>query len=94
MIHSAATGKIDKRTLNNAQRVAIGLAPRQSPVKRGPADSTEKQERELAELNRAILRGEINPASVRLAEQLREIFCKWGERGIGPRYQNSKPRES
>lgn len=86
MIHSAATGKIDKRTLNNAQRAAMGLSPRQPAGKRGPADSTEKQERELESLRRSIASGEIKPASVRLAEQLREMFKKWSDRGIGHTY--------
>lgn len=46
---------------------------------RGPADSAEKQRREMAELNRAILTGEIKPASERMAEQLREMFAGWPE---------------
>lgn len=49
---------------------------------RGPADGTEKQAREMAELNRAILRGEIKPAAERLADQHREMLGKWAERGI------------
>lgn len=77
------TGQIDKRTLTNEQRVAMGLPPRLPPGKRGPIDPTEKQERELAELRRAIAAGEIAPASVRLAEQLRAMLGKWSERGIG-----------
>lgn len=85
MIHSASTGKIDKRTLSNAQRAALGIEPRRyrgpdtEQRRRGLADGTEKQAREMAELNRAILRGEIKPAAERLADQLREMFAGWPE---------------
>lgn len=75
-------GKLDKRTLSNAERAAMGLAPRQSAGKRGPNDQADKQARELEALRLAISTGEIAPASVRLAEQLRAMFGKWAERGI------------
>lgn len=74
--------KLDKRTLNNEQRVAIGLPPRQAPGKRGPIDPTVREKIELEQLRLAIASGEIAPASVRLAEQLRAILGKWAERGI------------
>lgn len=76
------TGQIDKRTLTNEQRVAMGLPPRQSPGKRGPIDPTVRQRIELEQLRLAIASGEIAPASVRLAEQLRAMLGKWSERGI------------
>jgi hypothetical protein len=49
---------------------------------RAPVEPTARQQLELDRLQRAIAAGEIAPASVRLAEQLREMFAKWAERGI------------
>lgn len=51
-------------------------------MSREPPEPTDKQQLELDRLTRAIAAGEIAPASVRLAEQLREMFAKWAERGI------------
>jgi hypothetical protein len=75
--------KLDKRTLTNVQREAMGLSPRCSGGKRGPANSVEKQERERLALCDAIANGKISPPEVRLAEQFGEMIKKWADRGIG-----------
>jgi hypothetical protein len=68
--------KIDKRKLTNVQRAAMGL-----PL-RGLAGNPGKREQAV---NPIVKMFDTSP-EVRLAEQLRDIFCKWGERGIGPRF--------
>jgi len=77
----ASLAKVNLNKLTNAQRAVMGLPPRISR-QRGPADNTEMQEREAETLRRDIATGKIAPASVRLAEQLREMLGKWAMRGI------------
>lgn len=75
MMHSPATGRIDLRTLTNVERASMGL-----PLK-GNKKGTHRSLGPYQKPREKIIKPEI-PAEVRLAEQLREIFMKWAERGI------------
>jgi len=67
--------KIDKRTLTNAQRAEMGLAPRANCNKRGPRGTYLEQLQKPDEVF------ETSP-EVRLVGLLGEMFKKWADRGI------------